>query len=83
MGVVLSSPLIDDSYLGVDRFPTLMARISIPVINAMTPSTALLPLYKHALLTDNRAQTLDLDRAPHRTQTLDLANHHDASLIAG
>jgi hypothetical protein len=63
------SPLTDGSYLDIGRFPTLMARISTPAINATASSTALPPLYKHTLLAGNGAQTLDLDRAPHRTQT--------------
>jgi hypothetical protein len=64
MGVVLSLPLIDDTYLYAGRFPTPIARISMLAINAMAPSTALSPLYKHALLAGNGAQTLDLDQAP-------------------
>jgi hypothetical protein len=57
-----------------------MARISMSVINAMVPSTALPSLYKHTLLAGNGAQTYDLYQAPRRTQTLDidLADHHDA-----
>jgi hypothetical protein len=81
MGAALSPPLTDGSYMDVGRFPTPTARITMSVINATTPSTALPSLYKHALVADNGAQTLDLDRTPHRTQTLDpdLAVHHDAS----
>jgi hypothetical protein len=80
MGAALSPPLTDDSYLGAGLFTTPMGRISTPAINATAPSTALPPLYKHILLAGNGAQTLDLDRAPRRTQTLDLdlAGLHDA-----
>jgi hypothetical protein len=42
MGAALSPPLTDGSYLNDGRFPTPMARISSPAINAMAPSTALL-----------------------------------------
>jgi hypothetical protein len=58
MGAALSPPLTDGSYLdaGIDS-PLRRA----PTINAMAPSTTLPPLYKHALLTGNGAQTLDLD----------------------
>jgi hypothetical protein len=81
MGAALSPPLTDGSYLDAGRFPTMTACISTPAINATVPSTTLPPLYKHARLAGNRAQTLDLDRVPRRTQTLylDLARHHNAS----
>jgi hypothetical protein len=81
MGAALSPPLTDSSYLDARPFPSLTARISTPAINATSPSTALPPLYKHPLLASNGAHTLDLDRAPRITQTLDLAAylHHDAS----
>jgi hypothetical protein len=63
IGAALSPPLNDSSYLDAGPFPTQMAHISMLVINVMAPSTALPPLYKHALLASNGAQTLDLDRA--------------------
>jgi hypothetical protein len=81
MGAALSPALTDGLYLDAGRFPTPTAHMPTLAINATTPSTALSPLYKHTLLAGNGEQTLDLDRAPRRTQTLDLglARHHDAS----
>jgi hypothetical protein len=59
-------PLTEVSYLDIGIESPLRR---MPAINAMTPSTALAPLYKHSLLTGNGAQTLDPDRALRRTQT--------------
>jgi hypothetical protein len=72
MGAFLSPPHTDGWYLNIGLFPTQMDRISTLAMNAVKPSTALATLYKHSLLTGHQAQTLDLDRAPHITQTLDL-----------
>jgi hypothetical protein len=72
MVAFLSPPHTDGSYLEANRFPTPMARISMSVVNATTPSTALAMLYKHALLIGHGSQTLDPDREPRRIQILHL-----------